>query len=119
MTEIHVKPGVVFKRFTPALIRMLGALESIALEGRGLVPGMPDELVITSANDGTHSALSRHYRDEALDVRTKSFPNRASKDQFRMALQCKLGPKFTVLLENEGGAQEHAHIQVRKGGTYP
>jgi len=116
---IVCKPGVIFKRFTPALVRILEALDSIALSGRALVPGMPEDLVITSANDSTHSPTSRHYRDEALDIRSKSFPTRASKDLFRMTLQARLGPKFTVLFENEGGEQEHFHAQVRKGGTYP
>jgi len=116
---IVVKPGVVFKRFTPALVRMLEALQSIGLSGRELVPGMPEDLVITSANDSTHGPGSRHYKDEALDLRSKSFPTRASKDIFRMTLQSRLGPKFSVLFENEGGEQEHFHCQVRKNGTYP
>ena len=119
MSEIHVKAGVIFKRFTPALIRMLGALDSIALSGVASVPGLPDVITITSANDGKHAENSRHYKDEALDVRSKNFPTRASKDLFRMQLGCRLGPKFTVLLESEHQANEHLHVQVRKNGTYP
>ena len=114
-----VKPGVTFKRFTPALIHMLNVLLQIAQEGRDLVPGMPEDLVVTSANDATHATTSRHYKDEALDIRSKSFPHRAAKDLLRMNLQARLGPKFTVLFENEGGAQEHFHCQVKRGGTYP
>ena len=119
MGVIVVKPGAVFKRFTPGLVRMLEALMSIALSGRELVPGMPEDLVITSANDSTHGSGSRHYRDEALDVRSQSFTTRASKDIFRMTLQARLGEKFTVLFENEGTDSEHFHCQVRKGGSYP
>lgn len=114
-----VKPGVTFKRFTPALIHILNVLLQITQEGRELVPGMPEDLVITSANDSTHQSNSRHYKDEALDIRSKSFPHRASKDLFRMNLQTRLGPKFTVLFEYEGQAQEHFHAQVKRGGTYP
>lgn len=119
MTALLVKPGVTFKRFTPALVHILNTLLQITQEGRELVPGMPEDLVITSANDSTHAANSRHYRDEALDIRSKSFPHRAAKDLFRMNLQSRLGPKFTVLFENENGPQEHFHAQTRKGGTYP
>lgn len=119
MATLTVKPGVVFKAFTPALVRILSALESIAVSDRALVPGLPETLVITSANDGTHAPTSRHYRDEALDVRSKSFPNRACKDLFQRTLQSRLGPKFTVLFEADGTENEHFHIQVRKGGAYP
>lgn len=119
MSGLLVKEGVVFRRFTPGLLRILDALSSIALSGRALVPGMPDDLVITSANDSTHLPSSRHYRDEALDVRSKSFTTRAAKDIFAMTLRARLGPKFTVLFESEGTEHEHFHVQVRKGGTYP
>ena len=116
---ILVKSGVKFQRFTPALVRMLDVLDSITLSGRALVPGMPEDLVITSANDGAHMVGSRHYRDAALDIRSKTFPNLATKDLFCMVLRTRLGPKFTVLLENAGTDNEHAHIQVKKGGVYP
>lgn len=119
MSALVVKTGAVFHRFTPALVHMLNVLLQMAQEGRDLVPGMPEDLVITSAHDSTHAATSRHYKDEALDLRSKSFPHRAAKDLFRMNLQSRLGPKFTVLFENEGQAQEHFHVQVKKGGTYP
>jgi hypothetical protein len=116
---ILVKPGAIFQAMTPALIRMLGALESVMMEGRALVPGMPADLVITSVNDSKHLPTSRHYRDEALDLRSHAFPNQGSKDTFRMTVQARLGPKFAVLFEDKDTDNEHFHIQVRKGGTYP
>lgn len=119
MSTIAVKEGATFRRITPALVRILEALVSIAMSGRALVPGMPDELVITSVNDSTHLPTSRHYRDEAMDLRSHSFPNRASKDTFLMTLQARLGPRFTVLFEGEHTEQEHFHVQPKKGTTYP
>lgn len=119
MSTIVVKEGAIFRRITPALVRMLDALDSIALSGRELVPGIPDELVITSVNDSTHTPTSRHYRDEAMDLRSKSFPHRAAKDLFQMTLQARLGPRFTVLFEGEHTEQEHFHCQPKKGTTYP
>ncbi len=119
MATLVCKDDVRFRAFTPGLVRILSALDSIALSGPALVPGLPDELVITSANDSTHGPSSRHYKDEALDVRSRTFPNQASKDLFRMTLQSRLGPKFTVLLEGEHTANEHFHVQVKKGGTFP
>jgi hypothetical protein len=116
---ILVKDGATFRQITPALIRILGALESVVLEGRALVPGLPPDLVITSVNDSAHAPTSRHYRDEALDLRSKSFPTRASKDTFLKTLQARLGAQFTVLFENEHTDNEHFHVQVRKGGVYP
>lgn len=80
---------------------------------------VPDRtIVITSANDGTHAQGSRHYTNEALDVRTKSFRSSADKQVFRAKLSADLGDQFTVLLEDEGGPSEHLHIQVRKGHIF-
>jgi hypothetical protein len=36
-----------------------------------------------------------------------------------MTVQARLGPKFAVLFEDKDTGNEHFHIQVRKGGTYP
>ena len=114
MSVLRVKQGVVFKAFTPALLRILGALESIATQGRTAVPGLPDDVVITSANDGTHMVGSSHGRDEALDIRSKSFPNKATKQQFEWELKARLGPLFTVLFEYEGTEREHWHVQRKQ-----
>ena len=77
------------------------------------------EIVITSINDSTHSENSRHYRNEAIDIRSKNFPSREVKRNFRAKYEEMLGPKFRVLLENEGTENEHFHTQVKKGHHYP
>lgn len=80
---------------------------------------LPPKIVITSGNDSTHGDNSRHYKDEAMDVRAKNFPSRESKRAFRTRLEEILGAKFRVLIECEGQDNEHFHIQVRKGLNYP
>lgn len=105
---IVCKAGVRFGGFSAGLTRILLGLAR--LSDRWLV-------MVTSGSDGQHMEGSRHYSFEAVDVRTKhlSAPQKAA---FLDALRTELGTRFTVLLEGEGTAQEHCHIQVRKGGVY-
>lgn len=112
---LRCKPSVRFESFTPAMMVMVNTLYAC---DRGKLEGQPDDLVITSANDSTHGAQSRHYRNEALDLRSKTFAAEA-KEPFRKHLEKQLGPKFRVLFEGKGTANEHFHIQVRKGLTFP
>jgi hypothetical protein len=109
------KSGVTFRGFPPAMVHMLTVLR-LASE---TYPEVPDQtLVITSANDGTHAQGSRHYMNEALDVRSKSFRAVGDKQAFASRLQQALGEQFTVLLEDVGGTNEHFHCQVRKGHVF-
>jgi len=108
------KPSVRVVAFTPALLRILSELDAICREDGP----WPTELVITSINDSTHMKGSRHYTNEAVDIRTHNFSKREYRQMFREHLQNKLGPQFTVLLEAEGGENEHIHAQVRRDHTY-
>ena len=92
------------------LIHLLQTVQVLAITTTDVT-----ELVITSINDGQHMEGSRHYKNQAIDIRSKNFPNRDSKRQFRAKLEEMLGPGFRVLLENEGLDNEHFHAQVRKG----
>lgn len=77
-----------------------------------------EDLTVTSAFDGEHMPNSRHYRGEALDLRSHNM-TKAKKVKFQAWVTETLGPKFTVLLENPGQVNEHFHIQVRKGIRFP
>lgn len=114
---ITFKPSCRFKEFSLALDYILHTL--VHTDFGDLAPG---ELVITSVNDSTHMAGSKHYSNEALDVRSHTFLE-ANKIPFanRLSLALnKLYPgKFTVLFEDKGTANEHFHIQVAKGKTFP
>jgi hypothetical protein len=111
---LTTKPGVRFAVITPALLHMLAALERLSRE----LFGLPDEgLVITSGSDGTHMAGSKHYTGEAIDLRSKTM-SPTIRGSFIKTLRAALGPQFTVLLEHVGEAQEHVHIQVKKGRQF-
>lgn len=109
------KPTVRFKRFSPALLRMISVLGQVATVR---LDGWPNDLVITSVNDSRHMDGSRHYTDEAIDLRAKTFAHAHAKTDFCEVLRVELGPQFTVLHEAVGKPHEHFHIQVRKGQTY-
>lgn len=109
MNKVSFKPGVRFKEFSPALEHILHHLRRVE---------SPVDLTVTSVNDGEHMTLSRHYTNEALDLRSKNFPSLREKREFQKRLQEALGPMFSVLFENVGEVQEHFHCQVRRGKTF-
>lgn len=84
-------------------------------------------ITITSVNDSNHMVGSRHFSDEAVDIRTKNFKDDKEKNQFIQLLSTRLntnpealrGDAFTVLFEDANTPNEHIHVQVRKGQTYP
>ena len=108
---VTTKPGVVFKGFTFPLLTILDTL--VWLDAHPVV-GQPPDLVITSGNDSKHKANSKHYSNEAVDIRTKTFNGQPSKAAFMSALKKELGPSFTVLFECEGAPNEHLHVQVAR-----
>lgn len=78
------------------------------------------DFVITSGNDGhgLHMRGSKHYINQAIDVRSKSF-GPEMKHKIWESMKVRMGPKFFVDLEHEGKDNEHFHIQVRKNITFP
>lgn len=113
MARVTVKETARLKALTPALLRLFLAVLAIARETFDV-----DEIVITSINDGTHAPNSRHYTNEAIDLRTRNFATEAAKLRFASALRNHLGPDFTVLYEDQGGANQHLHLQVRKNRLF-
>lgn len=78
------------------------------------------DIWITSAADGVHSGPDDpHPEGKAFDLRTKDVP-----DKYTMLaiLQGELygSPRyFYAFLEDAGTKNEHIHVQVRKGQTWP
>ena len=66
------------------------------------------ELVITSARDGIHSAGSLHYYGYAVDLRTHYFTE-SEKRQVGYKLQELLGQPYDVIVENT-----HIHVECDK-----
>lgn len=129
MSLITVKAGVKLKNLTPALAWIFYVLDGYARH----TPDLPEVLVITSINDGGHLANSRHYTDEAIDVRSLNFKDAEAKEAFRSGMERSLNNHplmaaqgmvglFRVMLENPGSnvatTAEHFHIQVAKGKTF-
>ena len=114
MAQLVCKPSVRFKGFTRGLVRILGAVLLVA-ERTHL-----KEIVITSANDGKHSQRprSRHYTNEALDLRSRNFATDAARQRFLRRLRRALGAGFWVAYESHGTLNAHIHVQVRRGTRY-
>lgn len=98
---VKLKPTV-----RPKSLVILAAVANVAQE-----MNLPFDVTITSGNDSKHKVGSKHYADEALDVRSKNFANNFVKKEFLRAVMLRLGPKYEGFLESEGEANEHFHIE--------
>lgn len=107
---IQFKPEVKLV-FTPAIGHLLYNLSRVSEHFKV-------DLVVTSGNDSNHMEGSKHYKNEAIDVRSKHFDKELKNDILEL-LKAKLGPRFFVDLEYEGSPNEHYHLQVRRGTTFP
>lgn len=108
--------SVLFQEFSVSICYMLTTLERIH---RFKKTNQPADLVITSANDSHHKEGSKHYKNQALDIRSKSFKTEKDKAAFMTELASELGPKFIVIYEYPNEINEHFHIQVRKDEVFP
>ena len=66
-------------------------------------------LVITSGDDGTHMAGSKHYNGNAVDIRSHDL--HGIQALMVVHLKKQLGDRYDVLLEDPGGPNEHIHIE--------
>lgn len=112
---IRFKEGVRLNFTSPPIIALLTHLVDVGERFSNQING---DLTITSGNDSAHKPNSRHYTDEAIDIRSKNFLTEKAKREFRAALEESLGPKFRVLYENRGTPNEHFHAQVKMGEKF-
>lgn len=106
MSKIRCKPGV-----TPMNLWILSALSWIPL------PDGVDAYVVTAGTNGQHKDGSKHATFEALDIRTKDFPDRESKLALVRALLRGLGDgDYDVIFEHEGQPNEHVHVEFDPHG---
>ena len=119
MGILLVKEGVEFGGVLhPAGARILEVLKQV-------VASLDFDVTVTSARDGKHSGSGDpHHSGEAFDLRTKSL-TAAQKQGLLQRLRAGLyreptgpGRRFYAFLESEGTANEHIHVQRRKGTTY-
>jgi len=62
-----LKPNVNIENLVPVIKEKLDSLDD-------LYKSMREELVLSSGNDGKHKKGSKHYTDEAIDIRIKNIP---------------------------------------------
>jgi len=63
------------------------------------------DTVITSGNDATHKKGSLHYKDRALDFRTRTIPQERVAGLVK-EIKIFLGPQYDVVLE-----KDHLHVE--------
>lgn len=69
-----------------------------------------ENLVITSGTDGVHKSGSMHAAGWAVDFRTKNLTP-AEKHGLRDKVKARLGAAYDAILEDEGGPNEHLHVE--------
>lgn len=122
---VRVKPGTEFAVIQPGGFALLSAIWA-ATQVLG------HDLTITSGTDGTHSGLTDpHHDGRAYDIRTKGIDAMAALTQIMAELLADnkdvITPSaggyvtryFFGWIEDVGNPNEHIHVQVRKGLTYP
>ena len=114
MGRLLIKPGVdLGTELAPGGAQILNALRTV-------VRRFDFDVTITSFRDGQHSANSKHYTGEAIDLRTKTL-TMPQKERLLNELRHELYQvprRFYFFLEDAGGPNEHIHGQVRAGTTY-
>lgn len=73
------------------------------------------DMLITSGNDSKHMAGSKHYTNEALDIRTKHLTF-ADRTLLIRTVQRRLGRDYQLKLESLGQPNEHLHIEFDPKG---
>ena len=93
-----IKEGVTLAGIDFKMRKVLIAADKIWKENH-------QELVITEARGGTHSAGSLHYYGLALDMRTRYF-DAMTKTNVAMLLREELGPDYDVIMHSS-----HCHVE--------
>ena len=88
--DINIKRGVDVSRICDDISYKLPLIQQIFKKHQGL------PLVITSGNDGVHSANSKHYLNRAIDLRIKHL-SRSQQRKISQDLEKHLGDDWQVL----------------------
>lgn len=107
---LEFKPGVSLRGLEPQMLVALAVVDDLFSRA-----GLPT--VVTSANDSSHKDGSYHYLGRAFDFRTKHAAGMMRG--ITAELKRKLGPLgFDVVFEDEGGINEHLHVELDKRAGY-
>ncbi len=104
MTTIKLTGSVKINgaHFLEHIVRMLWAARETA-------PKLSDNSVwVTSANDATHKQGSRHYTNEAFDIRVRNIAGDVAKEGAAWAarIKKKLGANYDIIFEGD-----HIHLE--------
>lgn len=94
-----IKGGVDITRLKTTIKDELERIETCCK----LVNGNKYEMTITSGNDGVHMKESKHYTNEAIDIRRRDMINAVKTAR---VIKVVLGNKYDVILEST-----HIHIE--------
>lgn len=101
MAFIKFKAGAVVTKQTIIAAAIINSANQL---------GLTQDIVVTSGNDSTHMKGSKHYSDEALDIRTKNLSVDV-KHELLATVKKRLGAGYDAILESEGGPNEHMHVE--------
>lgn len=99
--NLKFKAGVIVPKVVIIAAAVINAANELSFAG---------DVTVTSGSDPGHMHGSKHYTNEALDVRSKTVPT-ALKHKWLAVIKRRLGRDYDVILEHEGKAQEHFHIE--------
>lgn len=97
-----------FGIITPALLHILAVVEEYARYHEYTV-------IVLSGTDSAHALYSGHQRGEAINVRCRDLITREDQREFLAEILSRLGPEFQGAHEHVGQANEHYHLQLRRG----
>jgi hypothetical protein len=101
MSLLKIKSTAVVPKVCVIAAAVINAANTLRLK---------QDMLITSGSEGTHMVGSLHYKDRALDFRTKHL-SAADKEALVTAVKRRLGTDYDVILENAGGTNEHLHVE--------
>lgn len=94
-----IKKGVDITRLKDTVKEELERIETCCQ----LINGKKYQMTITSGNDGVHMENSKHYRNEAIDIRRRDMINAMKTAKI---IKYVLGNNYDVILESD-----HIHIE--------
>ena len=68
-------------------------------------------LTLTSVNDGVHKTGSLHYNGNAVDIRSKIYPQDQVHECVRLFRASPDGARYDLLFESPGTPNEHLHLE--------
>lgn len=112
--DVNVKRNADISRIQPAIADTIPLVEKAfkAIVGNNYTP------TITSGNDGKHKRNSKHYKNLALDWRTRDITTEQAH-KVTDIIKKELGDKYFVDFEYPDGPNQHIHIQTRSNGLSP